>query len=120
MSKRPCPPLFQGLRQNKAVQTDALRDVIIERARQKDTEGWTPEHDDQHTESELAAAAVCYARQHGPLYVAFGDGRVPDDWPWHEDWWKPTEPRRDLVKAAALILAEIERLDRAPARAGAK
>ena len=28
-------------------------------------------------------------------------------------WWKPTDCRRDLVKAGALILAEIERLDRA-------
>lgn len=28
------------------------------------------------------------------------------------EWWKPTNRRRDLVKAAALILAEIERLDR--------
>jgi hypothetical protein len=34
-------------------------------------------------------------------------------WPWDLKWWKPTTPRRDLVKAAALIVAEIERLDRA-------
>jgi hypothetical protein len=34
-------------------------------------------------------------------------------WPWDRKWWKPTDRRRDLVKAAALILAEIERLDRA-------
>jgi len=34
-------------------------------------------------------------------------------WPWAEKWWKPKNERRDLVKAAALILAEIERLDRA-------
>lgn len=31
----------------------------------------------------------------------------------HRQRWKPTTSRRDLVKAAALILAEIERLDRA-------
>jgi hypothetical protein len=30
-----------------------------------------------------------------------------------DEWWKPTNRRRDLVKAGALILAEIERLDRA-------
>ncbi|MBY5804125.1 hypothetical protein [Rhizobium leguminosarum] len=34
-------------------------------------------------------------------------------WPWERRFWKPTERRRDLVKAAALIIAEIERLDRA-------
>lgn len=32
--------------------------------------------------------------------------------PWDEKWWKPKNPRRDLVKAGALILAEIERIDR--------
>ena len=31
--------------------------------------------------------------------------------------WKPTDRRRDLVKAGALILAEIERLDRAACKA---
>lgn len=46
------------------------------------------------------------------------DGRtaraIPRQWPftWWLDWWKPTTYRRDLVKAGALILAEIERLDR--------
>ena len=37
---------------------------------------------------------------------------APEVFPWEDAWWKPTTPRRDLVKAAALILAEIERLDR--------
>ena len=37
-------------------------------------------------------------------------------WPWSLDWWKPKDPRRDLVRAGALIVAEIERLDRQPAR----
>lgn len=31
-------------------------------------------------------------------------------------WWKPGAPRRMLIKAAALIVAEIERLDRAAAK----
>ncbi|HHW2459226.1 TPA: AAA family ATPase [Pseudomonas aeruginosa] len=39
-------------------------------------------------------------------------------WPWDEQWWKPTSARRDLVKACALALAEIERLDRAAASQG--
>jgi len=33
-------------------------------------------------------------------------------WPWNMVWWKPKNYRRDLVKAAALLVAEIERLDR--------
>ncbi|HCF3475434.1 TPA: hypothetical protein ACHSVP_002604 [Pseudomonas aeruginosa] len=39
-------------------------------------------------------------------------------WPWDEQWWKPSTARRDLVKACALALAEIERLDRATATQG--
>lgn len=38
---------------------------------------------------------------------------VPRGWPWGSSWWKPKDPRRDLVRAGALILAEIERIDRA-------
>jgi hypothetical protein len=38
-------------------------------------------------------------------------------WPWSLHWWKPKSPRRDLIRAAALIVAEIERLDRADSRA---
>lgn len=33
-------------------------------------------------------------------------------WPWDEHWWKSTTRRRDLVKAGALVAAEIERIDR--------
>jgi hypothetical protein len=90
-------------------QSEALIDVMNERNRQHNEEGWTPEHDDAHTFGELAHAAACYAM---PIFVR--PEEMPIGWPtdWDEDWWKPTDRRRDLVKAAALILAEIERLDR--------
>ncbi|EDQ9668254.1 TPA: hypothetical protein G8N70_004563 [Salmonella enterica] len=45
---------------------------------------------------------------------------VPDSWPWAREYWKPSSPCRDLEKAAALILAEMERHDRATARQGDK
>ncbi|AKJ43788.1 hypothetical protein QQ39_06425 [Pragia fontium] len=81
---------------------------MAERQRQITAEGWTQEHDDHHSNGELSDAAAAYA------YCAHGPSRpMPDVWPWDESWWKQTNPRRDLVKAAALILAEIERLDRA-------
>lgn len=85
----------------------AARDVLAERHRQMDVEGWTPEHDDHHRKGELAAAAACYAHDLRKHRVA-----SPPYWPWAEEWWKPTDRRRDLVKAGALIIAEIERLDR--------
>ena len=93
----------------------AACDVLAERERQKTAEGWTAEHDDQHDAGQLAAAASCYA-QFAVLSEAArwrkGILWVPDWWPWSRKWWKPTNSRRDLVKAGALILAEIERLDR--------
>jgi hypothetical protein len=77
--------------------------VLAERRRQVTAEGWTHEHDDVHANSELALAAVCYITRNAWT------------WPWEAKWWKPTTPRRNLVKAGALILAEIERIDRLPA-----
>lgn len=96
--------------------TAAARDVLAERQRQISAEGWTPEHDDQYQGDELALAAICYAKVTGP------GGSSPTEWPWPEDWWKPSDNRRNLVKAGALLIAEIERLDRAatPAAQGAE
>lgn len=86
----------------------ALLDVIAERQRQRSVEGWTSDHDDQYGESQLLWASSCYV-----LNTIQPFNRIPLDWPWAPEWWKPTNPRRDLVKAGALILAEIERIDRA-------
>jgi hypothetical protein len=92
----------------------ALEDIAAERQRQVDAEGWTTEHDDNHVSGEMACAALCYvqnaqSRNGKPASPLRG---IPGFWPWDDQWWKPTTPRRDLVKAAALIVAEIERLDR--------
>ncbi|KJM83992.1 hypothetical protein SS33_24890 [Enterobacter kobei] len=91
------------------VQSQAWRDVTAERQRQITAEGWTPEHDDEYEHGELADAAGCYAL-HSEIFDCAGE--PPRPWPWPDEWWKPTNRRRDLVKAGALILAEIERIDR--------
>jgi hypothetical protein len=88
--------------------TQAARDVIGERRRQVTVEGWTPEHDDDHAEGEMASAAGCYALA---CFMSAEDRYA--FWPWSDEWWKPKDFRSDLVRAGALILAEIERLDRA-------
>lgn len=86
----------------------AAQDVIAERERQVNAEGWTPEHDDKHDGCELAAAAACYAV--GSRALTYAGAQI---WPWHHHWWKFNgDYRRSLVKAAALLLAEIERIDR--------
>lgn len=102
------------------VVAQAARDVLAERARQVSAEGWTPEHDDTHRHGELAIAAAVYARHAGRVKKedrAFYSLLPPGTWPWAKEWWKPSTPRRDLVKSCALCLAEIERLDRKEARA---
>lgn len=110
----------------------AASDVLFERQRQVSSEGWTAEHDDAHASEELATAASCYLRPDLRTVTVSAD-RVTfgDPWPWWNEWndggrcagrekawWKPTDRRRDLVKAAALIVAEIERLDRAATTEG--
>ena len=89
--------------------------IAEERQRQIEVEGWTKEHDAEHTNDSLALAAVCYAmpselRHYS--YCPLRKERVPDFWPWAKSWWKPCpEDRiRELVKAGALIAAEIDRL----------
>lgn len=89
--------------------TNAVVSVLAERERQQAEEGWTPEHDDEHCNGELAMAAVCYINETGTVNR---NGGKPWGWPWDASWWKPNARRRNLVKAGALILAEIERLDR--------
>lgn len=84
--------------------------------RRHSEEGWTPEHDDAHACGEIAAFAAVYAMPEGAR-----------DWPTEDtgygptlsealtpDGWQPKfrDRRRDLTKAATLILAEIERIDR--------
>lgn len=94
---------------------NAIEDIAHERRRQIEEEGWTSEHDNQHSNGELASAAACYAYNAGSndLNRRWNLGHPPAPWPWATVWWKPTDRRRDLIKAAALIVAEIERLDRA-------
>lgn len=111
--------------------TDAARDMLAERRRQVEAEGWTPKHDDEHDKGEMARAAACYALHAGSCFAWRADAyqsAKPHEgnpaaqnslWPWDMKWWKPKDPRRDLVRAGALILAELERLDRATLLNGA-
>lgn len=100
-------------------------DVYHERMRQLSTEGFSRERDDGYDRGELADAASAYAifagyQAKGLVHRTQAKGYEPVvSWPWARKWWKPSpEPRRNLIKAGALILAEIERLDRAAARQG--
>lgn len=100
--------------------------VLLERDRQIFEEGWSERHDDGHPLGSLTVAALCYLEAGLALIsgsaeeedVSLYFGAVPERWPWEERWWKPADdPVRNLVKAGALIAAEIDRLLRDQARA---
>lgn len=92
----------------------AESDVLAERRRQVTVEGWTPQHDDAHGNGEMAKAAACYAISASGADASFTWNHW---WPWHPRWWKTAGGRRrQLVKAAALLIAEIERVDRHDSR----
>lgn len=102
---------------------NGIESIAAERQRQIDAEDWTPEHDDEHDDGSLAQAAACYAAPSQLLVDGAGvivqpiehDEILPLGWPesWNTYWWKPKDRRYDLVRAGALIAAEIDRLDRA-------
>lgn len=88
--------------------------ITQERERQVSVEAWTPEHDDRHRLHELLDAARCYINE-----TIHPQVNPRPFWPWEMSWWKPSaDPIRNLVKAGALIAAEIDRLQRAAVSAG--
>lgn len=79
--------------------------IAAERLRQEHQEGWTPEHDDEHKQGQLTIAAACYLMAHDSTFTRKA-------WPWDLKWWKPKTYEQNLVRAGALIAAELDRLHR--------
>jgi hypothetical protein len=102
------------------ITSPAARAVLAERGRQVHVEGFDADDDDLRLRLELTEAASCYVTHvldHGddwPGSIEYRDvaAGVPDLWPMGHDWWKPKGPRRDLERAAALLLAELDSMYR--------
>jgi hypothetical protein len=115
------PAAAQPLRAE--VLTDAARDVLAERQRQITEKGHTVDDDaiynDQGQMSYAAAGLAVLASEAATDIVCgltggltYADECIGKPEPWPHDWkYKPATPRRNLVVAAAFILAEIERID---------
>jgi hypothetical protein len=89
----------------QAARTGAvLHEIAAERRRQIDEEGYRPEDDDRLGAGELGEGAAAWA----------STKQVVNCWGKRADK-RPYPRRRQLVIAAALAVAEIERLDRAEA-----
>jgi hypothetical protein len=92
-----------------------VQEIHDERKRQVDVEGWTPEHDDAHDDAQMLRAAVLYyhhATRPADWPLAMRADGAPVGWPWEAAGWKPKDPRRTLIVAGALCLAERERIYR--------
>lgn len=96
----------------------AALDILTERRRQVQEEGWNSIHDDGHDEDELALAAAYYALPQ-ELREELAAAHIPV-WPWDECWRKPKGRIPDILRAAALLMAELARLYRAQSRAEAR
>jgi hypothetical protein len=94
--------------------TRALVLVLAERQRQIDVEGHTPEHDvEKNKPGDLGLAAAAYFMSAARTFRGFDCGDPPACFPFNRFWWKPRrdDVQRDLVRANALGLAELERFD---------
>jgi hypothetical protein len=97
-----------------------LEELRAERTRQVEEEGFNPKHDEAHQVDELTLAAAAYAFSAAKVHTALAphwrhsvrEWILQHLWPWWAEDFKPKSPRRDLVRAGALIVAAIERLDR--------
>lgn len=98
-------------------------EIGAERLRQINGEGYDPAHDDELANGEIACGAAAYAWSgslHGTArikHIVDTDHLIAHLWPFVAQHFKPTRPRRDLIKAAAMLVAEIGRLDRRAGKA---
>lgn len=108
-----------ALDQESSFGDGVIAEIAAERRRQVEQEGWTPAHDDHHGgDFALPRAAACYAiagtaAGNGPFWITHL--QTPQQvWPYRWEW-KPKSRRENLIRASALLIAEIERVDRAQA-----
>lgn len=89
--------------------------VLFERAKQE-AMGYDARHDELHTLGQLTMGAICFAQtaftqisSAKPLPACFRH----KDWPWEpSSFHAEQDPVGNLVKAAAMLIAEAERIER--------
>lgn len=98
-----------------------LKLVKAERQKQINKHGYTPEHDDEHTNGEIANAAACYAAT-VPIFKVMANTDIfpmKTVYPWHCTLFSKQEKSRkeQIVTACAMLMAEYERIVRAEQKA---
>lgn len=97
-----------------------LYEVLCERRRVIEKEGYSIENDDEYAAGVLASSGAAYAYNAAEIHLhslTKQSSLTPDEaagWGWKlpRVYWKPKDPRRNLIRAMQLILAEIEKMDR--------
>ena len=95
----------------------AFADVLRERLQQIHVHGFDADHDLNHGRQVLPMAALTYLEDALTMLTG-GQGiaaagispEAPATWPWR-DFFRPADARTNLVKACALLLGAIDRLD---------
>ena len=95
---------------------NAIELIAAERKRQL-TKGWTPERDDKHDLGELSQGGAAYASVASAMIRGASHEEFPiemmraeGDWPFEDHWNPKPDILTNLVKGAAMIAAEIDRL----------
>ncbi|MDY0464478.1 DUF551 domain-containing protein [Pasteurella multocida] len=78
--------------------------IANERLRQQSEKGFSLNSDTQYTNDELVRAAMCYLQAQSRHAI------MPIFWPWGKKYWNPKDRKENLIRAGALIAAEIDRL----------
>lgn len=104
-----CPELWEELQDwaMLTVNAQGANEIGRERFRQINEEGYDLNHDDDYKSNELINAATSY--------LLACDGHVKfreaeENWPWVAELFKPKDTWSNLIKAGALIAAELDRL----------
>lgn len=110
--------------QNDDMMKTGVEMIQAERDRQLQELNHTPDRDDTYANGQLASVASIYAKyatsEHFSEGLWLGNmDAAPTGWPWRDGLWNPTTPKRMLIKAGALIAAELDRLQRIELRAEA-
>jgi|SRR5690606_29838756 len=92
-------------------------ELITEERKKQISKGYTAEHDDTHIAEEIADCAALYALSDDAIDFIneqWGDDMQLHFWRFDLPSYKPTPNNRikQLTKAAAMLVAEIERLQR--------
>lgn len=99
------------------METTGCELIAKERERQINELGYDVKNDSLYSKNELASAGAVYALDvidRGEEVEMYGEEAtlLQALWPWDFKYWKPTpeDRKRELVKAGALIAAQIDRL----------